>query len=120
MAEESGYRAAARYLLVSPSKVRPVADAVRRRPYTEAVAILENLPQKGAALIRKVLRSAAANALVQNKNLDEGMLYVKELRVDEGPRLRRIWYRARGRADMLHKRMSHITAVVDEIGGARK
>jgi len=116
MAVKTGYRAVARFLLVSPSKVRPVADVVRRRPYTEAVAILENLPQKGADLIRKVLKSAAANALVQNKDLDEAMLYVKELRVDEGPRMRRVWYRARGRADLLHKRMSHITAVVDEIG----
>ena len=116
MADKTGYRAIARFLMVSPFKVRPVADAVRKRPYTEAVAILENLPQKGAALIKKVLQSAAANALVQNKELDEGMLYVKELRVDEGPRLRRVWFRGRGRADMLQKRMSHITAVVDEIG----
>ena len=116
MAEKSGYRAVARYLLVSPFKVRPVADAVRRRPYPEAIAILDHLPQKGASLIRKVLKSAAANALVQNKDLDEEMLYVRELRIDEGPRLRRVWFRARGRADLLRKRMSHITAVVDEIG----
>ena len=111
-----GYRAIAKYILVSPSKVRPVANAVRRLPYTQAVAILDNLPQKGAGLIKKVLKSAAANALVANDQLDEDMLYVRELRIDEGPRLRRIWHRARGRADMLHKRMSHITAVVDEIG----
>ena len=116
MADQSGYRAVAKYLLVSPFKVRPVADAVRRRPYPEAIAILDHLPQKGASLIRKVLKSAAANALVQNKDLDEEMLYVRELRVDEGPRLRRVWFRARGRADLLRKRMSHITAVVDEIG----
>lgn len=116
MPKYDGYHAIARYLLVSPSKVRPVADVVRRRPYTEAVAILENLPQKGAALLNKVIKSAAANALVQNKNLDEDMLYIKELRVDEGPRLRRVWFRARGRADLLRKRMSHITAVVDQIG----
>ena len=118
MAVASGYRAIARYVLVSPFKVRPVADAVRRRPYTEAVAILDNLPHKGARLISKVLKSAAANALGQNKNLDEDMLYVKELRIDEGPRMRRVWFRARGRADLLHKRMSHITAVVDDIGKA--
>lgn len=118
MADKSGYRAVARYLLVSPFKVRPVADVVRRRPYTEAVAILDNLPQKGADLIKKVIKSAAANALVQNKELDEDMLYVKELRIDEGPRLRRVWFRARGRADLLRKRMSHITAVVDEIAGS--
>jgi large subunit ribosomal protein L22 len=116
MAATNGYRAMAKYVLVSPFKVRPVADAVRRRPYTEAMAILEHLPQKGAGLIRKVLKSAVSNALSQNKDLDEEMLYVKELRIDEGPRLRRVWFRARGRADLLRKRMSHITAVVDEIG----
>ena len=54
MADKTGYRAIARFLMVSPFKVRPVANAVRKRPYTEAVAILENLPQKGAGLIKKV------------------------------------------------------------------
>lgn len=115
MADKSGYRAVARFLLVSPTKVRRVADNVRHKRYTDAVAILESLPHKGARLLRKVVQSAAANALVQNKNLDEDMLYVKELRVDEGPRLKRMWLRGRGRADLLLKRMSHITVVVDEI-----
>ncbi|MFO7782624.1 MAG: 50S ribosomal protein L22 [Spirochaetia bacterium] len=111
----SGYKASARYQIISPFKVRRVANEVRRRPYTEAVAILENLPHRGAKMIKKVVESAAANALYANKNLDEDMLYIKELRVDEGPRLRRVWFRARGRADLIHKRMSHITAVVDEV-----
>jgi large subunit ribosomal protein L22 len=111
----SGYKASARYQIISPFKVRRVANEVRRRPYTEAVAILENLPHRGAKMLKKVVESAAANALYANKNLDEDMLYIKELRVDEGPRLRRVWFRARGRADLLHKRMSHITAVVDEV-----
>ncbi len=118
MADKSGYRAIARFLLVSPTKVRRVADNVRNKSYTDAVAILENLPHKGARLLRKVVQSAAANALVQNKDLDEDMLYVKELRVDEGPRLKRMWLRGRGRADLLQKRMSHITVVVDEISRA--
>jgi large subunit ribosomal protein L22 len=111
----SGYKASARYQIISPFKVRRVANEVRRRPYTEAVAILENLPHRGAKMIKKVVESAAANALYANKNLDEDMLYIKELRIDEGPRLRRVWFRARGRADLIHKRMSHITAVVDEV-----
>ncbi|HUX51409.1 MAG TPA: 50S ribosomal protein L22 [Spirochaetia bacterium] len=115
MADKSGYRAIAKYLLVSPTKVRRVADNVRNKPYSDAIAILESLPHKGAKLLRKAIQSAGANALVQNKNLDEDMLYVKELRVDEGPRLKRMWLRGRGRADMLQKRMSHITVVVDEI-----
>jgi len=112
---KKGYRAIAKYLMVSPSKVRPVADLVRRKTYSEAVAILEAMPQKGAGLLSKVVKSAAANALVQNKKLDEEMLFLKEIRIDEGPRLKRVWARSHGRRDILLKRMSHISVVVDEI-----
>ncbi|MDP3180132.1 MAG: 50S ribosomal protein L22 [Spirochaetaceae bacterium] len=117
MAEtKNGYRANAKWLMGSPTKVRPVADLVRRKPYSQAIAILDNMPHKGARMLRKVVASAAANALNQNRKLDEDMLYVKELRIDEGPRMRRVWFRARGRADMLIKRMCHISCVIDEIG----
>ena len=98
----------------SPYKIRPVADLVRRKPYPEAVSILENMPHKGARLIGKTVKSAASNALSDNKKLDEDMLYVREIFIDEGPRLKRIWFRARGRADMQLKRMCHITVVIDE------
>lgn len=115
MAEKSGYRAESKYLLIAPSKVRRVAVNIRRKPYAEAVAILESLPHKGARFLKKVVKSAGANALYQNKNLDEDMLFIKELLVNEGPRMKRMWLRGRGRADLLLKRMSHITVVVDEI-----
>jgi large subunit ribosomal protein L22 len=118
MAEKTakdGYKAISKYLMVSPFKIRPVADLIRRKPYTEAVSILENMPHKGARLIRKTILSAASNALSQNKQLEEDMLYVRELKIDEGPRMKRVWFRARGRADMLLKRMCHITVVVDEV-----
>jgi large subunit ribosomal protein L22 len=118
MAEKSGYRAISKYIIASPFKLRPVADLVRRKPYPEAVSLLENMPHKGARLIGKVVKSAAANALGQNKQLDEDMLYVREVLVDEGPRMKRVWFRARGRADMLLKRMCHITVVVDETARA--
>ena len=72
------------------------------------------MPQKGAQLIGKTVKSAASNALADNKKLDEDMLYVREIYIDEGPRLKRIWFRGRGRADMQVKRMCHITVVVDE------
>jgi large subunit ribosomal protein L22 len=78
------------------------------------------MPNKGAQLVNKVIQSAAANALSNNRNLDEEMLYVSELFVNEGPRMKRLWVRGRGRADMLLKRMSHITAVVDRIEKAGK
>ena len=118
MAAKSGYKAVTKYLIVSPFKIRPVADLVRRKPYPEAMSLLENMPHKGARLIRKTVKSAASNALSGNKQLDEDMLYVKEISVDEGPRMKRVWFRARGRADMLLKRLCHITVVVDETGKA--
>ena len=114
MKEEKGYKAISRFLIGSPYKIRPVADLVRRRTYPEAISILENMPHKGAKLIRKTVKSAASNALADNKKLDEDMLYVKEIFIDDGPRLKRVWFRGRGRADMQVKRMCHITVVVDE------
>ena len=120
MAEKKGYRALARYMLISPFKVRRIATNLRKKPYSEAVAILESMPHKGARLLRKVITSAAANALYNNKKLDEDMLYIKELQVNEGPRLKRMWPRARGRADRLLKRMTHILVVLDELGGSEE
>lgn len=115
--EKKGYRAITKYLIASPTKVRPVARVVNQKPCSEAVAILENMPQKGARLINKTLKSAMANALNANSKLDEDMLYIREIKIDEGPRLKRIWFRGRGRADQLLKRMCHITVVVDEKAG---
>ncbi|MDR1468812.1 MAG: 50S ribosomal protein L22 [Spirochaetaceae bacterium] len=109
------YIAKSKFILVSPHKIRPVADLIRGKLYTDAVTLLNNMPHKGAKLIGKTLKSAGANALTLNKKLDESMLFVKTIVVDDGPRMKRIWYRARGRADMLLKRMSHITVIVDEI-----
>ena len=71
MEEKKGYRAVGKYLMVSPKKVRPIADLIRRKPYTEAVAQLEAIPNGGAAMLKKVLQSAAANALSQNKQLPQ-------------------------------------------------
>jgi large subunit ribosomal protein L22 len=118
MAEKTGYRAISKYLMGSPFKVRPVANLVRRKPYPEAMSVLENMPHKGARLIRKTVKSAASNALSNNKRLDEDMLYVREIFIDEGPRLKRVWFRGRGRADTQLKRMCHITVVIDEASGS--
>jgi len=116
--KKTGYRAISKFLIGSPFKIRPVADLVRRRTYPDAISILENMPHKGAKLIRKTVKSAASNALSDNKKLDEDMLYVREIYIDEGPRLKRVWFRGRGRADMQVKRMCHITVVIDEAKGA--
>lgn len=115
--KKDGYRAVAKFIIASPTKVRPVANVIKRQKYTKAMAILENMPQKGARLLYKVLKSAASNALNRDKRLDEDSLIVKTVMIDEGPRLKRIWFRGKGRADMLLKRMCHITVIVDEAVG---
>ena len=115
-APRTGFRASVPFQRLSATKIRRIADNVRRKPYVEAIALLEVLPHKGARLLRKLIQSAAANALAQNKNLDEQMLYVKELLIDVGPTMKRMWARGRGRADRLLKRSCHISVVVDEIG----
>lgn len=117
MAEKQGYTATTKFLFASPTKVRPVAHVVSRQQCTRAMALLENMPQKGARLIAQTLKSAMSNALYQNDKLDEDSLYIKEIRIDEGPRLKRVWFRARGRADQLLKRMCHISITVDEKAG---
>ena len=113
---KSGFKAESRFIWASPHKIRPVADMVRRKSYPDAMAVLEHMPQRGARLLRKTVKSAAGNALVSNKKLDEDMLYIKDVQVNDGPRVKRIWIRGRGRADMLLKRMCHITVVIDEAG----
>ena len=117
---KKGYFAVAKFLRMSPRKIRPIANHVRKKPYTEALGILDMLPHKGARLIKKVVRSAAANALYHNENLDEEMLYIRTLEIDDGPRMKRVWPRGRGRADRLQKRLCHISVELDEISAAKK
>jgi large subunit ribosomal protein L22 len=112
---KKGYKAKASFLRISPTKVRRIANEIRGKRYSDVVPVLESLPHKGGRLLKKVIQSAAANALYNNDKLDEDMIYVKDLQVNEGPRMKRMWIRARGRADRLLKRLCHISVVVDEI-----
>ncbi|GMO17807.1 MAG: 50S ribosomal protein L22 [Spirochaetaceae bacterium] len=116
----TGYRAVTKFIIASPYKVRPVASLIRRRSYTEALSTLENMPHKGAKLLWKAVKSAGSNAISFNKRLMEDMLYIKDVFIDDGPRMKRVWCRGRGRADMLLKRLCHITVVVDETVKAGK
>lgn len=106
-------RAVAKYIRISPQKARLVADVVRGMDAGQAMSTLRFMPKKGAALIRKVLASAIANA-DQLDTVDVDTLYVKEILVDGGPMLKRFSPRAQGRATRILKRSSHITVVVDE------
>ena len=114
MEEKLEYKAIGKYLPMSPSKVRPVANLVRGKDYTEALAILNAVQNKGARLIKKVLISAGENAKYLNKHLSDDSLVVSHLVVDDGPRMKRVWPRSHGRRDILLKRMCHITVAVKE------
>ena len=106
-------KAVAKYIRMSPQKVRLVVDLVRGKQVQEAKNILLYTRKYAAGIVAKVLKSAVANAS-QNPNIDENTLYVKEIFVDQGPSLKRWRARAQGRAAGIRKRTSHITVVVDE------
>ena len=108
-------RAIARYIRISPRKVRLVIDNIRGKKVGEALAILKFTPKSAAPVITKVVRSAMANA-VNNFGMNEDELYVAVAFVDAGPTLKRITPRQRGRAFPIQKRSSHITIVVREGG----
>ncbi len=96
---------------ISPQKVRLVADQIRGLPVERALETLQFSPKKAAHIVRKVLESAIANA-EHNDGADVDELKVKVIMVDQGPVMKRIKPRAKGRADRVLKRSSHITVTV--------
>jgi large subunit ribosomal protein L22 len=102
-----------RYSLISPQKARLVADQIRGLPVAQALQILEFSSKKAARTIKKVLESAIANA-EHNEGADIDELTVARVFVDEGPMYKRIQPRAKGRANRIRKRTSHITVAVAE------
>jgi large subunit ribosomal protein L22 len=113
------FAASAYAVRLSPFKARPVIDLVRGKAVEEALKVLEFEPRRAAPLIRKVLKSALANA-AGDQEVKLGRLVVVEARVDGGPLLsgRRRWRpRAMGRAFPIMKRTCHIRVTLDEAGG---
>ena len=106
-------KAVAKYIRMSPQKVRLVADLIRGKKVQEARNVLLYTRKYAAGIVANVLKSAVANA-AQNPNIDENILYVKEIFVDQGPSLKRWRARAQGRAAGIKKRSSHITVILDE------
>ncbi len=100
-----------RFARISPQKCRLVVDQIRGLPVENALQILSYSPKKGAGIVKKVLESAIANA-EHNEGLDVDELRVSRIYVDEGPTLKRIRPRAKGRANRILKRTSHITVMV--------
>ncbi len=110
---EKDFRAAHRYARISSRKARLVADLVRGRSVNGALEELGFCHRRASPMIQKVIRSAMANA-GQDLDIDVNRLYVKNLRVDEGPTLKRWRPRAQGRVYPILKRSSHITVVLAE------
>ena len=106
-------KAVAKYVRISPSKVRIVLNIIRGKKYEDAVAILKNMPNSGAEYVVKVLESAGANA-ENNLGLNKADLVVSETYVDGGPTLKRFQAVSKGRAHSIKKRTSHITVILDE------
>ncbi|ACB53367.1 50S ribosomal protein L22 [Crocosphaera subtropica ATCC 51142] len=104
-------KAIARYIRMSPFKVRRVLDQIRGRSYREALIILEFMPYRACEPILKLLRSAVANA-EHNQGLDPTTLVVSQAYADGGPSLRRYRPRAQGRAYQIRKPTCHITIAV--------
>ena len=109
-------QARARFIRQSPYKVRLVLDLVRGLPVPEARHVLDFANRRATEPVRKVLESAVANAR-HNHALDAGELFVVSAFADEGPTLKRMRPRARGRASRILKRTSHVTIVVGDRRG---
>ncbi|RKX32581.1 MAG: 50S ribosomal protein L22 [Verrucomicrobia bacterium] len=110
--------ATTRYVRLSPRKGRDLVRAIKGLPLREALAITRLTQRKAAFHLWKTLRSAQANA-ENNQDLDAGKLFVKEAVIQDGPRLRRWWPRARGMASPIRRRLCHIRVVLTDEPQAR-
>ncbi len=106
-------RAKLSYARISSRKVKIVIDLIRNKPVGVALGILKNTPKAASEPVEKLLKSAIANA-ENNHNMDVNNLYVAEIFAGQGPTLKRIRPRAKGRAFRIRKRTSHITIVLKE------
>lgn len=109
-------KAIAKYVRISPQKVRKLIDVIKGRSVEDGLDRLKFMPQKAARIVEKVIRSAVANA-DQNPDLDIDSLVIRNITADRGPMLKRFRARARGRAARILKRTAHITVILSEDSG---
>ena len=109
-------RANARYIRMSPRKIRLVADLVRGKSVEEAINLLHFTPKRGSVPVEKLLRSAVANALnmEEGSKLDPEDFFIKRIWVDQGPTMRRYNPGPMGRASLIRKRFCHISVIVTD------
>ncbi len=105
-------RAVTKYLHGSPLKARRVVNVVRGMKASEALEVLDLMPQAAAQDVYKTLKCAMSNA-DENYGLDADDMIIAEITANEGPRMRRIRFGARGRVKPIRKRMTHITVVLE-------
>ncbi|MBI4827054.1 MAG: 50S ribosomal protein L22 [Nitrospirae bacterium] len=106
-------KALLRYARISPRKVRRVTDLIKGKTAGDALVSLKFLPHSPARIVSKILRSAVANA-EQKKVADPESMRVAKVFIDQGPVMKRMMPRAMGRADVIRKRSSHITLILEE------
>jgi large subunit ribosomal protein L22 len=106
-------RAHARYIRISPRKVKIVTDLIRGKDLSEALNILTFTPKAASKPVEKLVRSAAANA-ENNHDMNLENLYIAEIQANQGPTLKRFRARAQGRGTQILKRSSHISVVLKE------
>ena len=106
-------RAIVKNVRISSRKVKIVIDLIRGKQVDQALAILKYTPKSAAPVVEKLLNSAIANA-ENNQGKSRDNLYVAEVFANEGPTFKRYWARSHGRADVILKRTSHITVVLDQ------
>ncbi len=112
MGEIMAWSSTHRYARISPRKARLVIDMIRGMKADQAVNLLRFTHKRAASMALKVLQSAIANADEAEADIDS--LYITDARVDEGPTMKRIQPKDRGRAFIIRKRTSHIIIKVDE------
>ncbi len=108
-------KAVAKYVRMSPIKLKPITDLVRGKKLDEALTILKFTPGKGAEIVEKVMLSAAANA-EENHGMNRDELYVAEVYANQGSTMKRWRAGAQGRASMILKRSSHVGVTLKEEG----
>lgn len=121
LGEEPGAFAVARFVRITPQKARRIGDLIRGQAVENALAILQFAPQAASEQFYKLVDSAAANA-ESTEDLDRGTLIITTVHVDEGPTMKRWRPRAKGAANRILKRTSHLTVVVqpaDVVEGKR-
>jgi large subunit ribosomal protein L22 len=106
-------KAKARFIRISPTKVRKILEAVKGKRVEDALNNLKFMTQKAARVLDKVIRSAVANA-DQKPGIDVDSLFIRNIFVDQGASLKRFRPRAQGRAYRILKRTSHITVILSE------